>query len=263
MVQESITIVTAVNNRQVLEDNLLQSPALRERSFQLLIKEGFPSASLAYNSAIADADSDLLVFVHQDIYLPEGWLARVVASVRWLERAGVNWGVLGCFGSRRKADGGLGQVYTTGLGVHGNAILNPEPVETLDEIVLIIRRSSGLLLDPSLPHFHMYGVDLCLSARSKGFTNFAIPAFCIHNTHQTALPREFWSCYWYVKRKWFNFLPIHTSCVKISRFDADLRERQLRELIGYALGRRHPPIERLSDPHRLMNALLATPGIEP
>ena len=258
-----MTIVAAVNNRQVLMENLLQSPALGGNRFQLLIKENFASASLAYNSAIDDAENDILVFVHQDIYLPEGWFAKVEAAVRRLDRAGMNWGVLGCFGSRRNADDGLGRVYTTGLGVHGKAILNPEPVETLDEIVLIIRKSSGLQFDRYLPHFHMYGVDLCLSARSKGFTNFAIPAFCIHNTYQTALPREFWSCYWYVKRKWADFLPIYTSCVTISRFDTDLRKKQVRELIGLAVGKGRPPVARLSDPQRLMDALLGTSGSEP
>ena len=261
MVQDKITIVAAVNNRQVLEENLLQSPALRCSSFQLLIKEGFASASLAYNDAIADAENDLLIFLHQDIYLPERWFAKVQDSVQWLQRAGVKWGVLGCFGSRRNVDGGLGRVYTTGLGVHGNVILNPEPVETLDEIVLIIRKSSGLKFDQHLPHFHMYGVDLCLSASSKGFTNFAIPAFCIHNTDQiTSLPREFWSCYWYVKRKWARLLPIHAACIKISHLDADLRERQLRDLIAHVLGRRPQPAKRHSDPQRLMGAILATMG---
>ena len=254
MTRDRFTVVAAVNNRRILEGNLLLSPAIADgRECNIVIKEGFASASLAYNSAIDEAQSDVLVFVHQDVYLPEHWFDEVANAIRALEDDGVRWGVLGCFGSRRDANGGLGRVFTTGRGLHGNVIHCPEPVETLDEIVLITRKSSGPMFDPNLPHFHMYGVDLCLQARSRGMTNYAIPAFCVHNTNQLVkLPAEFYICYGYIKRKWGRYLPIHTSCMAVTRFEMERREKQARDFINTILGRMKPPLARAEDPRTVV-----------
>ena len=103
---------------------------------ELAVKEGFSSASVAYNNALDEAQAEILIFVHQDIYLPARWFERVDYAIRTLEDAGVRWGILGAFGSRKGAFGIVGRVFTNGLGLHGNRIISPEPVETLDEIVL-------------------------------------------------------------------------------------------------------------------------------
>ena len=96
--KEPFTVVAAVNNDEILRKNLLMSPTLMEDGNQLLTKEGFSSASLAYNSAIDEAQNDLIVFVHQDIYFPEGWFENLAAlhrgarsSTRSLGGAGLFW----------------------------------------------------------------------------------------------------------------------------------------------------------------------------
>jgi len=248
------TVVAAVNNRKTLEANLLASPALAgDDRVQLLIKEGFRSASLAYNDALDEARSDVVVFVHQDIYLPAGWFDQVAQAIESLESAGRPWGVLGSFGSRGDAFGGLGRVFTNGLGLHGNPIDRPEPAETLDEIVLILRKSSGLRFDPKLSHFHMYGVDICMAARDAGLATFAIPAFCVHNTNQLLeLPPEFYECYHYVKRKWKRYLPIAASCMSLSRFDSEMRRKRFDEFVDRLLRRRRQPLRRVDDPRTLL-----------
>ena len=144
-------------------------------------------------------------------------------ALSYLENKRKNWGILGCFGSRKFAEGGLGRVYTTGLGFHGRVLDEPEPVETLDEIILIIKKSSGLRFDIALPHYHLYGADICMSAKEKGMTNYAIQGFCVHNTNQLLiLPKEFYDCYRYIKRKWKKYLPIYASCMKITSFNEKL-----------------------------------------
>lgn len=245
------TFAVAVNNMDVLQKNLFLSPDILniDRNNQLIIKSNYQSASLAYNSAIDEAENEIIIFIHQDIYLPETWLSDLSRCLSYLEERQINWGVLGCFGSRKDADGGLGRVYTTGLGLHGTEISKPEPIETLDEIILIIRKSSGLKFDPSLPHFHLYGTDLCMSAKEKGMTNFAFQGFCIHNTNQLlSLPEEFYACYRYIKRKWARFLPIHTSCLTISYFDKALCRKKARELFKKLLGKTGVPLLRVDDP---------------
>ena len=244
------TLVAAVNNRKTLEANLLASPALADRrDVQLLFKEGFASAATAYNSGLNDAENDIVVFLHQDIYLPKHWFEHVALAIQALDASGAKWGVLGCFGSRRGAAGGLGRVFTTGLGFHGVPVAAPEPVETLDEIVLILRKSSGLRFDEQLPHFHMYGPDICLQARHAGFTNYAIQAFCVHNTNQLiTLPKEFFDAYRFIKRKWRKYLPIYTSCMTISRFDNELLKRQAQLTVARLRGRLPAPLPRIDDP---------------
>lgn len=250
MSAQAFTIVASVNNEEVLQQNLLLSPGLLPGTRnQLILKRGFASASLAYNNAIDEAQHDIVIFVHQDIYLPETWFADLGRCLKVLEETDKNWGVLGCFGSRKDAHGGLGRVYTRGLGRHGHMLSRPEPIESLDEILLVIRKTSGLRFDPALPHFHMYGTDICMTARARGMVSYAFQAFCVHNTNQlVCLPKEFYACYRYVRNKWARFLPIHTACMKISVLNDEFYRKRIAEIGQRVLRRTAPPVLRVEDP---------------
>src|ERR1017187_3635558 len=77
-----LTFVVPVNDRAILEKNLLLSPGLkRPDGPRLLVQEGFRSAAAAYNNAIDKATNDFVIFVHQDVYLPESWLRS--EAPRW------------------------------------------------------------------------------------------------------------------------------------------------------------------------------------
>ncbi len=103
--------------------------------------------------------------------------------------------------------GGVGRVYTTARGLHGNETDIPEAVETVDEIVIGIRKSSGFDSIRGC-YFHLYGTDICMSAKENGMNCYAVPAVCIHNTNQLIeLPEEFYQCYYHVKRRWKKYLP--------------------------------------------------------
>lgn len=255
MSEDRFTVAVAVDDRAVVLKNLGISPGIRGGKHQLVIREKFLSASTAYNSALDAAEHDVVILIHQDVYLPDAWFTDLMQSLDVLERDRLPWGVLGCFGSTKERWGGVGLVCDTGAGLCGNEIDRPEPVETLDESVLVVRRSSGLRFDAELPHFHLYGTDLCMAARARGMTSYAIPAFCIHNTNQLlALPSEFYDCYRFVKKKWARFLPIHTSCLDITRFDGALRLRRFREGAKKILGIDRLPLLREEDPRVLLGA---------
>lgn len=200
------------------------------------MQEGFASAALAYNDAIKRAKNDLLVFVHQDVILPKSWIEDLRRSLDCLRSIDSSWGVLGCFGIT--LDGGhAGYLFSPGVGPMGLGILGapfttPQHVRTLDEVVLITRRSSGLLFDESLPHFHMYGTDLCLRASAKGMQNYAICAFCIHNAnHYVVLPKEFYRCCSHIRRTWREALPIFAPCIHLTHFNMPVYRRLIREII--------------------------------
>jgi hypothetical protein len=257
---ENLTFVVAVNDDEVYKANLSASPIFTEKNhFEVLMMKNYSSASKAYNAAIEQARNDLIVFIHQDIYLPEAWLSCFNKSLSYLDREEINWGVLGCYGVRQEGriEVRLGQVYTTGMGIHGQWIYKPEPVQTLDEIVLVIRKSSGLRFDPSLPYFHLYGTDICMSAREKEMMCYVIPAFCIHNTNQIIeLPIEFYECYKYIKRQWKKYLPIHSSCIRISRFDNDVYLRRILKLYDKLRRKTIIPLNRVRDPRSLIDHML-------
>lgn len=247
-----ITFVVAVNNRKVLESNFLASPCFLDPTpYQLLLQENFTSAAAAYNDAIDKSVNDLIVFCHQDMFFPDSWISEVASALKHLQLQDPKWGVLGCSGITR--EGSLhGHIYSSGVGIVGNPS-EPVPVQTLDEIVLILRKSSGLRFDIELPHFHFYGADICLRAGSLGLKSYAISAFCIHNTHQSLiLPKEFYECCEHTRRVWKDSLPIQTTCTRITRFNLHVRLRRLREV--YLRYIRHKEVggRRFDDVRRIL-----------
>jgi hypothetical protein len=226
----NLTFVAAVNNRELLRDNLLMSPCLREaHTHQIIVQEKFRSAAEAYNDAIQKSCNDLIVFAHQDIIFPQSWMSQLGRALDCLQILDPCWGALGCFGV--SSDGvGIGHVYSSGRGVFGGPFDRPVQIQTLDEIVLVLRKSSGLRFDECLPHFHLYGADICLRAAKMRMKSYAISAFCIHNTQQQlVLPREFYECYKHVKSVWKDHMPIHTTCLEITKYNGPLYMRKLME----------------------------------
>lgn len=242
-----------MNDREVLERNFLASPCLHgTHGHEILVQEQFVSAPKAYNDALERSSNDLIVFCHSDIYLPENWLKDLRCALDYLAIHDPNWGVLGCSGmtvDRRH----WRYMYSTGLGVSGHPLAHPEPVQTLDEIVLIMRKSSGLGFDEDLPHFHLYGTDICLRAAAIGMKSYVISAFCIHNTHQNLiLAPEFYDCCRHISRVWKDSLPIQTTCIRITKFRVPIYSRRLRESYLRHIRRKEFGGIRVKDVRRLV-----------
>jgi hypothetical protein len=258
LVKRRITFVVAVKSKgEILENNFLASPCFRApHDHQILVQENFASAAKAYNDAIDRAAHDLLVFVHQDIIFPEPWLSQLEHALVCLDVGDPVWGVLGCSGVTR--DGRLfAYLYSSGQGILGKPFEHPTPVQTLDEIVLILKKSSGLRFDDRLPHFHFYGTDICLRAEKMGMKSYAISAFCIHNTHQNLiLTKEFYESYSHISRVWKDGLPIQTTCIRMTRFNLPMYTRRLREAYLRHIRRKEVGGTRTKDVPRLLEELL-------
>ncbi len=213
------SLVVASNDDTVLSRTLLTSPAISEKC-QLIIKKEFRSAGEAYNLGIQEAGNDIVVFAHQDVYLPEVWISELACALDHLAERDPQWGVLGVFGVARGSERRVGYCYSTGLKrVLGHPFVTPIPAESLDELVLVVRKSSGLRYDERLPGFHLYGADICLQARKQGLNTYIIPAFCIHNSIGVRyLSRAFWRSYRYMQKKWKAELPVVTCCTTITRW---------------------------------------------
>ena len=276
------SIVSAVNSESTLESCLLKSPGVRSAT-DIILQRGYPSAAAAYNAAMREATTDLVVFVHQDVYLPEGWFNSVQKASAVLALKDSNWGVLGVWGVT--ASGGrAGYVYWNGLPCQRGLAFDGRPlggadeslscarnrsfegvveVTSLDEVILILRKSSRLQFDESLPGYHLYGTDICLEARRRKMKSYAISAFCIHNTKiGKLLPRQFWQGYLFMRRKWKGELPIVTPCTEITRGCWPIIQWNAVRMLIF-IRRRHKPAEPVPDPGKLYAELIRLGLVSP
>ena len=249
----AFSFVVAVNDEKVFQNNVLASPVFRAgNNHEIIARRGFSSAGIAYNDAMSAANNDIIVFMHQDIYLPDDWDMKLKSIIETLEHSGVKWGVLGCFGISLRGQP-VGHVYSNGLNSELGFPQGPVRATSLDEIVLILRKSSGLHFDPRLSHFHLYGADICMESKKRGYENYVVSNYCIHNSLPiNRLPEEFWQCAEYLRDKWRGDLPIKTTCVTISSLKIIMNMKRTWSGIFTNQGFfNHPQDTRLSDPSTL------------
>lgn len=255
-IHNSITFVVAIpaNRRELLQKNLLASPCFRgSHPHQIIVQEDYSSATKAYNDAINRSENDLIVFLHSDIILPEPWISDLQRALHCLATDDPEWGVIGCYGETLN-DNGRGYIYSSGLGIVGKPFERPEPIQTLDEVVLVMKKSSGLRFDESLLYFHMYGTDICMTAVEAGRKNYAISAFCIHNTQPgLILGDDFYECYWHIRKKWKSRLPIQTTCIRITRYNHGMYRRKLGEMYIRYINPKEFGGSRVADVPRLLS----------
>ncbi len=214
----SLEVVAAVNDDSILKCNLMRSPLLKERGVPLHVQSGFVCASLAYNDALLRCQADVVVFAHQDVYLPAGWEERLFKSIALIERYDQDWAVLGVYGVTDQGKH-IGHVWSSGLqSMVGESFNEPVPVVSVDEVLIVIRRASGLLFDSSLPGFHLYGTDIVQAAISLGKKAYVVHAPLVHNSRPILyLGEDYFAAYKYLVRKWSRRLPIPNNVMVIMR----------------------------------------------
>jgi hypothetical protein len=250
------SFISAVNNDQIAKKCLLSSPDVQAAS-EVLLQRGYSSLAVAYNRAIEAARNDVLVFAHQDMYLPDGWATSVHDAIRVLSTTDPDWGVLGAWGVAASGER-AGFTYDGGWRtVLGQPFSGGREVGSLDESLLIFRKSSGIRFDPRIPGFHMYGTDICQESIRQGRKCYAIAAFCIHNTSQyRLLPWAFWQAYFAMRRKWAGQLPIPTTCTTITRMCWPMVRWNVVRAFNLATGRDKQPLKRVEDPITLYQEVL-------
>ncbi len=250
---ENISFIVPVSSEEILNQNFLASELFHSQAqHQVILQRNYDSASNAYNAGLAQSLHDLVICCHQDVFFPLKWISDLKRAIDQLEEADPNWGVIGCYGVTAKGHH-VGHLYSHGWGYLGKPFDMPIEVQTLDEVILIIKKSTGLRFDEGLPHFHLYGTDLCLQAQQMGLKCYAVSAFCVHNTDQILeLPQQFFDCYYYLKRKWRRQLPIYASCITISRFNGDLYRRKIKLWLHKAFRPQPQPLKRLKNPRQII-----------
>jgi hypothetical protein len=248
-------IIAAVNHEQTLHANLLRSPLVAEKGVPVLAEWGHANAGAAYNAALAHAQAEFLAFVHQDVYLPAGWDLRLRTAIEQLENMQAPWAVLGVWGITN-AGQFCGNAWCTGGNHHHAGLPGLHEVASIDEIVIVLKRSTGLRFDQDLPGYHLYATDIVLEARRRGLKSLVFDGPVIHNSRANPQPldRHYWAAYRYMQRKWAAQLPLPTCVVPVTRSAWPLWKQWTRNELCRLRGR-FTPHPRLADPAAKARAL--------
>ncbi|MCL2894643.1 glycosyltransferase [Brenneria tiliae] len=214
----NILAVSAVNNDDVLKNCLLRSPDINSGLLPLAVYRGYKNASMAYNQARKEAPKDaILIFVHQDVYLPAGFLNNLHKQLEILKRKDPNWGVLGCIGVDMSG-GIVGETWSSGIGkVVGVKVTKPEQVQSVDELIIISKNDELSFFDDNLPSFHLYGTDIVQSVLDRGRKSYVVDLPIIHHSKPViSLLGGYSDAFWYMKKKWKDNLPITSTICRIT-----------------------------------------------
>ncbi|MET3528129.1 glycosyltransferase [Phenylobacterium koreense] len=231
---DDFCVAAAVNDREILAACLARSPDILSGRLKLMTYEGYSSAAAALNAGLDGSTAPFVILAHQDVYLPRPWLDNLIAQIEQIERKHENWGVLGLFG--RKITGEwIGRVWSSGLGHEaGEGGFSPAEAATVDELLLVVRRASGLRFDENLPGFHLYGTDIVTEGRARGIPSFVIDAPVVHNSKPVkTLKGAYAQAYRYMQRKWRKRLPVPTLICDIEPHPIALWRAQLQSMKIY------------------------------
>lgn len=180
----------------------------------------FSSAGAALNHAARLAQHDVVVFVHQDVYLHD--IDRLVAAASALDDP--RWGVLGASGVT--AEGTLAGRLRDRVILIGASADVPVPVDTLDEVLFMARRTDvledPLTEDPDLA-WHAYAVEYALRMRSSGRLAGAVDTGITHNSLTINLARLD-EAHRSIGNRYPGLLPIRTTCGTVTGHAWDWRD---------------------------------------
>jgi ubiquinone/menaquinone biosynthesis C-methylase UbiE len=168
-----------------------------------------------YNQAIKQhLDEDVwFAFCHQDFVLMESLQDRL--------RGKDAETVYGPIGARPGAKSLIGRVRQRDGTYIGCQLDEDTPVQTLDEMCLIVHSSvfrKGLSFDEQFG-FHFYGADLCMQSYLLGFDVNVMPLKCHHKSrtiHGDISSIEYLLSKRFLGEKWKKFLPVRTSTTLVA-----------------------------------------------
>lgn len=221
----NLAFVTCCSNPETLHRYLLRSPCLVSGCYQHVIYMQSQSAAAAFNHALQlYYQVKWLVWVHQDVYLPQGWDLQFLSSLSRGEQQFPRLAVAGVYGVRGVKEQAVraGHLLDRGEVLREPATL-PCLVDSLDELLFAVRTDSGLRLDPALG-FDFYATDLVLVARQQGFQAAVVEGYC---EHWSGTPRSGEIPQQVLRRvadsgavfeqKWAACLPLETPCFSIGK----------------------------------------------
>lgn len=185
-----ISVVCVFNDEKVF--NELLGASLKEQTvpYQLAALDNrggrFKSAAQALNYGANQASGDYLMFVHQDVDLcfPD-FLEKSEQILNKISNLGVA-GVAGAVKSTilSKLISNIKHGFPPKQ-VSPHKLTKPTQAQTVDECLMFMPKNvfSEVQFDElTCPHWHLYGVDLCLSLKLRGFDTYVLPLEIYHRS---------------------------------------------------------------------------------
>lgn len=207
-----ISFICAVNNDE-LAQNMLVNSLSRQTSneYELILvhaqEHGFTSASQTLNYGASIAKGDIFVFVHQDIeFQSSHCIEDLLEFCKKYEFAVA--GVAGISLLRRRVYSSVEMDFDHRIA----GILNAKvrAIDTLDECLLIIKRSEFKGFENYGNTWHFYGVDYSLRSvlNDESVLLFPIPIY--HLSPGWSLDYSYWRTLKLIKKRYkktFNVIP--------------------------------------------------------
>lgn len=208
-----IEFITATCNMDTLNNNLSLSRDLWKR-YSLNVIRNSTHLTKDIQECIDKSEADIICIIHDDVRLLEGFYLGLWSSINKLNKDYPNWAIAGVAGATLK-DGVIAHIVDRQV-VLGEYISSPIQVETIDEVLVVINKKSGLKLDENIKTHHLWATDLCLQAKTKGYGCYIIEALIHHNSNNNyVLGLDFYNQVGYIKKKWYKECPIRTTCITI------------------------------------------------
>ncbi|MEO5330783.1 MAG: class I SAM-dependent methyltransferase [Magnetococcus sp. YQC-5] len=211
-----LSIIVSVKDRRILGDNLASSAIFRQpHPHQLILLENQSSAGQALATGVQQAVHDFVVYVQQDVYLPDRWDALFTHQVVMARRLQPHARVFGVYGVTCRDD----------VGYHHGFVMDrhwpresggpmPVEVESLDEMVIGFWKEGFPGVNLELGD-HFYGTDIVCAYRDQGGCAMVVKAICYYNAGLglTTDPAFLVSAHCFMQSKWRKFLPLATTNV--------------------------------------------------
>ena len=216
-----ISIICVYNNEKQYNSILVDSLNKQECSYELIginnSDKTFDSAAAALNYGVEKSKGDILVFAHQDVYIKE---AHGLALFGEEINKGNNGDIFGVAGAKERIKHNIG-TYTSGTEMKPEMKMvdwKRMEVSCVDECIFGMKKITyeNHPFDPELcNNWHLYCVESCLYARSKGNSIFILP-MQIHHFSNGTISNEYMSCLRGIIKKYHNsFQYIWTCAYKV------------------------------------------------
>jgi hypothetical protein len=132
------------------------------------------NAAQGLNYGLELLNAKWIICVHQDVLFPADFWHRLTVGLESLSEDTALAGLVGCDRNGRFRGHIVdpnGHCYWPSL---------PHEVLTLDEVLIVVRKSSGLRFCAEVPGFHCYGADICYQADAQGLRAAVIDAPLVH-----------------------------------------------------------------------------------
>jgi len=176
-----VSFVTCVNDREVYSNHILKYLG----DYDMIAIFNPPSAAKGLNEGIRKAKNDLVVCLHQDVFLPEGFAERLLTEIEKFPKW-IKWGALGLAGCGLQGERLLASISCWSPPHkerdYRQHYHEPIPAQTQDCLCKILERRNGIWFDEGFTGFHMYGEDFCLQAIDRGLGVYVIFNLAFHDS---------------------------------------------------------------------------------